>query len=114
MIKTEELNLFAGNSTATNKSLVGVVKHILFEAQDTFYKVLVVKALEHDFEWAKSQITVVGNFSDIKEGGRYRFLGRLVAHPTYGEQFRVDNYQLEVATTAEGLIAYFASENFPG
>lgn len=114
MIKTEELNLFAGNSAATNKSLVGVVKHILFEAQDTFYKVLVVKVLEHDFEWAKNQITVVGNFSDIKEGGRYRFFGRLVAHPTYGEQFRVDNYQLEVATTTEGLIAYFASENFPG
>ena len=85
MIKTE-LQLFTDKDENT---LVGVVNHIVFEAQDTFYKVIVVKIIEADFAWSKSQITVVGNFSEIREGERYRFIGNLVAHKTYGQQFRV-------------------------
>lgn len=110
MIETE-LQLFTDKDENT---LVGVVNHIVFEAQDTFYKVIVVKIIEADFTWSKSQITVVGNFSEIKEGERYRFIGNLVAHKTYGQQFRVEHYQVDIVTTEDGLITYFASENFPG
>ncbi|MCP0886470.1 ATP-dependent RecD-like DNA helicase [Ligilactobacillus sp. WILCCON 0076] len=109
-----ELNLFEPRTNNENSYIVGQVTQVIFDSQDDFYKVMIVKIKETNLEWSKKQLTVVGNFADIKEGGLYRFRGHLVKHPTYGEQFHVDTYQAEVATTKEGLISYLSGSDFSG
>ncbi len=57
---------------------------------------------------------VTGSFGDVKEDETYHFVGKLVTHPKYGQQFAADNYQVEKPSGKAGLIGYLSSEKFPG
>lgn len=93
--------------------VIGHVKSIFFQSPDNFYKVLLVKIEENNFNWRDKTITVVGNFANIEEENKYKFTGHLVTHPRYGEQLSAQNYEVELPNTAEGLIGYFSSDKFP-
>ena len=42
------------------------------------------------------------------------FMEKLVDHPKYGRQLKVERYEQEKPTTANGIVAYLSSEKFPG
>ena len=112
---TDQMSLFTVPEVGDEQPTVsGQVKNILFAAQDSFYKVLIIEVANLNFDYDDNEITVTGNFGDIQLGGSYEFKGRLTEHARYGMQFAAQNYQRQAASTSSGLVAYLSSEQFAG
>ncbi|WP_270332548.1 ATP-dependent RecD-like DNA helicase [Ligilactobacillus acidipiscis] len=110
----QNIELFGTPQLQDEAFVVGQVAQVFFQSSANFYKVLLVKIKDKNFDWSESTITVTGNFADIKEETPYRFSGRLVKHPKYGQQFQADNYQTEIPSSKEGIVTYLSSSQFPG
>lgn len=110
----QNIELFGTPQLRDEAFVVGQVAQVFFQSSANFYKVLLVKIKDKNFDWSESTITVTGNFADIKEETPYRFSGRLVKHPKYGQQFQADNYQTEMPSSKEGIVTYLSSSQFPG
>lgn len=113
-VAQENIELFGTPQLRDEAYVVGQVTQVFFQSSANFYKVLLVKIKEKNFDWSENTITVTGNFADIKEETPYRFTGRLVKHPKYGQQFQAENYQTEVPNSKEGIVTYLSSSQFPG
>lgn len=112
MAAARQTDLFAN---ATGPSfLVGSVVSTIFASPDSFYKVLLVAIDDKNFDWSKSEITVVGNFGELNDDATYRFEGKLTEHSRYGWQFASTTYHLNRPTSKDGIIAYLAGKDFPG
>lgn len=94
--------------------VVGKVAAIFFQNPSNFYKVMLIKVADTNTSFEESEIVVTGSFGQIQEEESYRFVGKLVDHAKYGQQFQVDNYQQEKPTSGSGLIAYLSGSKFPG
>ena len=94
--------------------IVGEVLTTFFENAQNFYKVLLVRVIESNCVSVDDEIVVTGIFDQIHSDISYRFNGKIVSHPKYGEQFQADNYQQTQPTGKRGLIQYFSSAHFPG
>lgn len=110
----QNIELFGTPQLRDEAFVVGQVAQVFFQSSANFYKVLLVKIKDKNFDWSESTITVTGNFADIKEETPYRFSGKLVKHPKYGQQFQADNYQTEIPSSKEGIVTYLSSSQFPG
>ncbi|MBO0432358.1 ATP-dependent RecD-like DNA helicase [Enterococcus sp. DIV0660C] len=93
---------------------VGTVAAIFFQNPSNFYKVLLVHVNETSADYREKEIVVTGSFGEIQENETYRFYGELVDHPKYGRQLKVERYEQEKPTTANGIVSYLSSEKFPG
>lgn len=93
---------------------VGTVAAIFFQNPSNFYKVLLVRVTETTADYREKEIVVTGSFGDVQENELYRFYGELVDHPKYGRQLKVERYEQEKPTTANGIVGYLSSEKFPG
>lgn len=111
-IVDNSISLFDGPNEPS--FLIGKVLTTFFASADNFYKVLLVQPMENNFDWSQDEIVVTGNFGEISEESAYRFEGKLVDHPKYGQQFQSDNYHNAQPTTKEGLINYLSGEQFTG
>lgn len=107
-----ELDLF---KTPTEPSFfVGQVQSEIFSSPDSFFKVLVVSVEEANFDWPEGEITVTGSFGDLSDDQTYRFEGKLVEHPRYGQQFQASSYHVNQPTSRNGLVEFLAGKQFPG
>ncbi|WP_242362439.1 ATP-dependent RecD-like DNA helicase [Limosilactobacillus antri] len=107
-----ELDLF---KTPTEPSFfVGQVQSEIFSSPDSFFKVLVVSVEEANFDWPEGEITVTGSFGDLSDDQTYRFEGKLVEHPRYGQQFQTSSYHVNQPTSRTGLVEFLAGKQFPG
>ncbi|GAJ25336.1 RecD-like DNA helicase YrrC [Liquorilactobacillus sucicola DSM 21376 = JCM 15457] len=113
MPENRSLNLFDAENKES-EYIIGKVAAIFFESNETFYKVVQVKVSETSLEWNNDEIVITGNFADLIEGNDYRFEGRIVEHPKYGQQFQASNYRNETPTTRAGVIAYLSGSSFQG
>jgi exodeoxyribonuclease V alpha subunit len=88
------------------ETLSGTVEHIVYRSEETGYTVL---------EFASEGVlyTAVGEMSDINEGEDATLHGRFVTHPTFGEQFRVEAYEVQLPETATAIRRYLASGVLP-
>ena len=69
-----QTSLFDGpNPTDEQPTVSGQVKNILFAAQDSFYKVMIVEVADLNFDYDDTEITVTGSFGDIQIGASYEF-----------------------------------------
>lgn len=93
---------------------VGTVAAIFYQNLSNFYKVLLVRVTETTADYREKEIVVTGSFGDVQENELYRFYGELVDHPKYGRQLKVERYEQEKPTTANGIVGYLSSEKFPG
>ncbi len=80
----------------------GCVEKIVFRNEDNGYTVL---TLVEDGE----EITCVGTFQYIGEGESVEAEGDYIAHPTYGEQFRVNRYEIKAPEDTVAIERYLAS-----
>lgn len=94
--------------------VIGRVKSVFFQSNDSFYKVILVSVKRVNFDWKEHTITVTGEFPNLQEENKYRFIGHLVDHPRYGKQFKASTYEIDLPSTKEGLVNYFSSDKFPG
>lgn len=110
-----QTSLFDGPAASDETPTVtGQVKNILFAAQDSFYKVMIIEVADQNFDYDDTELTVTGSFGDIQIGASYEFKGRLTTHARYGVQFAAQNYQRQAASTTSGLVAYLSGDQFPG
>ncbi|KRO18357.1 SF1B family DNA helicase RecD2 [Lacticaseibacillus saniviri] len=101
-------------ATLEQDTVTGRIKSIFFQNPTNFYKILLVEITATTITWPEAEIVVTGSFGDIKEDGVYTFVGHVINHPKYGNQFQADNYSVEKPTTKQGLVQYLSSDKFPG
>lgn len=106
------INLF--DDPVESSFLVGKVITVFFASSDNFYKVLLVSVEETNLEWTEPEIVVTGNFGDVDDESLYRFEGKLVDHPKYGQQFQSTGYHKAQPTTRQGLVNYLSGDQFKG
>ncbi|MGY3725338.1 ATP-dependent DNA helicase, RecD/TraA family [Granulicatella balaenopterae] len=94
--------------------ITGAVMTFFYENPSNYYKVMLIKIDETNTEFENDEIVVTGVFGQIHQDVPYRFKGRLVSHPKYGQQFSVTSYSQDQPTGELGLVRYLSSEKFPG
>lgn len=85
----------------------GYVDHIIYRNSDNGYTVLVLNVEGED-------LTCVGSLSYIGEGERMEAEGQFTAHPTYGEQFKIDTYVIKPPEDEESVERYLGSGAIKG
>ena len=108
----EEIDLF---KTPTEPSFfIGQVQSEIFTSPDSFFKVLIVSVEEANFNWHEPEITVTGSFGDLSDDQTYRFEGKIVEHPRYGQQFQATSYHANRPTSKDGLVDFLSGKQFTG
>lgn len=108
----EEIDLF---KTPTEPSFfIGQVQSEIFTSPDSFFKVLIVSVEEANFDWHEPEITVTGSFGDLSDDQTYRFEGKIVEHPRYGQQFQATSYHVNRPTSKDGLVNFLSGKQFTG
>ena len=108
----EEIDLF---KTPTEPSFfIGQVQSEIFTSPDSFFKVLIVSVEEANFDWHEPEITVTGSFGDLSDDQTYRFEGKIVEHPRYGQQYQATSYHVNRPTSKDGLVDFLSGKQFTG
>ncbi|MBV8774339.1 MAG: ATP-dependent RecD-like DNA helicase [Deltaproteobacteria bacterium] len=96
-------------TTAAQQSqqIEGTLEQILFVNETTGY---LVGLLEIADQGERRRITVVGTLGGIEVGGALRLNGHFEQHSKYGEQFRVEDFELLRPAGVTALERYLASE----
>lgn len=94
--------------------ILGVVEAVFYENASNYYKVMAVEIKETSLDYKEDEITVTGNFGDIQSDTLYRFEGKKVNHPKYGEQFQAETYSREMPSSNQAIIHYLSGPQFPG
>lgn len=80
----------------------GITQDIIFHNKDNGYSVFVLKT-------EQEEITCVGTVVDIHEGENLKIVGSWIAHPTYGEQFKIELYEKTMPKSEQAIEKYLAS-----
>ena len=108
----DEISLF--DAPHEPSFFIGQVQSDIFDSPDSFYKVLIVSVEDSNFDWSENEITVTGSFGELRDDQTYRFEGKLVDHPKYGQQFQASSYHVNQPSSRSGLISFLSGKQFPG
>lgn len=84
------------------ETLTGFVEHIVYRNADNGYTVLNLAADE-------DEITCVGIFHTISEGECVELQGEYTQHPSYGEQFKMESYEIKAPADRVSMERYLGS-----
>ena len=70
------------------ETITGFVEHIVYRNEENGYTVLNLASNEED------EVTCVGVFQMISEGESLELTGEYTVHPSYGPQFKVQQYSI--------------------
>lgn len=85
----------------------GYIDHIIYRNTDNGYTVLNLISDEEE-------ITCVGTFRTIDKGENIEAEGSYTSHPVYGEQFKVENYQITAPDDTLSMERYLGSGAIKG
>ncbi len=94
------------STTRQLQKLEGVVEHTIYENAETGYAVFEVDVGGQD-------VVVAGNVGGIDNGMHVTVYGRMVNHPSYGEQFRAESCEASLPQDESGLLSYLSSGVLP-
>ena len=89
------------------ETIKGYIEHIIYRNTDNGYTVLNLVSEE-------KEITCVGMFRTIDQGVTIEAEGRYTAHPVYGEQFKIERYQVSAPEDALSMERYLGSGAIKG
>lgn len=101
-------------SAAQLHFVVGSVQTLYFQSHSSLYKVALVRIEDTNTDYDEEEIVVTGTFGQLHEDTMYRFVGQIVHHVKYGQQFAATTYSQEQPTSERALVAYLASSKFSG
>ena len=84
------------------QSVTGIVKRITYRNESNSYTVAQVDA-------GGETVTVVGIFPFLSEGDAAEFFGSFTVHPSYGSQFKADQFERKTPRDTAGILKYLAS-----
>ena len=86
-----------------NKTVVtGMVEKITYRNEGNYYTVAEVNA-------GGEEITVVGTLPFLSEGDAADFYGAFTVHPSYGPQFKVEQFERKTPQNAAAILKYLSS-----
>ena len=89
------------------ETIKGYIEHIIYRNTDNGYTVLNLVSEE-------KEITCVGMFRTIDQGETIEAEGNYTAHPVYGEQFKIEHYQVSTPEDALSMERYLGSGAIKG
>lgn len=92
----------------------GEIVFTIYENSRDPFTIAKIKIHDTNEDYEEKEIVGKGNFFDLPKGIVYEFYGKLTKHPKFGVQYDIDSYQTFVPETREAIIAYLASDLFPG
>ncbi len=97
--------------------IMGTFRQKIFSS-DNGYVIGLVKIKDTDLDAMKDYvnkvITITGYFHELNENENYYFKGEETVHPKYGFQFNVSSYERVKPEDRDGVVAFLASDLFPG
>ncbi len=90
------------------ESIEGTLAQVLFVNDDSGYMVARLERLDRDN--LRQPLSIVGELAGVEIGVTLRLHGRFENHPRYGQQFRVDNFEILQQAGVAALERYMASE----
>lgn len=87
--------------------ICGYVDHIIYQNPGNGYTVMTVTD-------EKSEVTVTGMFRGIEAGERVRIEGSYQEHPSYGEQLRMESYEVLPPDDCKSIERYLGSGAIKG
>ncbi|HEX9017222.1 MAG TPA: ATP-dependent RecD-like DNA helicase [Chloroflexota bacterium] len=84
--------------------LEGVVERITYSNDENGYTIARLQTVE-----GRDLVTIVGNLPSLSVGESLKLQGRWTSHPKFGRQFQVEQYQVVLPATAEGIRRYLGS-----
>lgn len=84
------------------EKIKGFIEHIIYRNQDNGYTVLNLLS-------DGKEITCVGFFKTMDQGETIEAEGSYATHPIYGEQFKIEQYEIVPPEDAEGIERYLGS-----
>ena len=101
-----------------NKYILGSIRKIIFESNNSPYKVGLFKVKDTNDEdmmiYKDKVISFTGSFVEINDDVDYILYGKMVNHPKYGTQYNVISYEISVPSDTDSLILYLSSGLFKG
>ena len=98
--------------------ILGSIRKIIFESNNSSYKVGLFKVKETNDPDAQIYINKIigftGNFNEIDENVDYILYGKMYDHPKYGIQFNAESYEISIPSDTDSLILYLSSGMFKG
>lgn len=85
------------------ETIKGYVEHIVFRNAENGYTVLSMTAGENE------EVTAVGMLPEIGEGELISAQGVRSVHPTYGDQFRINSFEILPPENAAAMERYLGS-----
>ena len=89
------------------ETIKGYIEHIIYRNTDNGYTVLNLVSEE-------KEVTCVGMFRTIDQGETIEAEGNYTAHPVYGEQFKIERYQVSTPEDALSMERYLGSGAIKG
>ena len=89
------------------ESVKGIIEHIIFRNEENGYTVLSLRS-------KGKELTLVGFFQSVNEGESIEAFGRFTAHVSYGEQFKVESYEIREPEGREAVERYLGSGAIKG
>lgn len=96
----------AGAAAQELLKLEGVIEHVIYENAETGYAVFEVDA-------GGTDVVVAGNVGSVDNGMSVTAYGRMVNHPSYGEQFRAETCEASLPQDTAALLSYLSSGVLP-
>lgn len=84
--------------------LKGTLERITFRNEENHYTIARIKIRE-----AKDAVVAVGPMPGVSEGETLKLTGQWVAHPKYGDQFKVEQFEVTLPATVAGIRRYLGS-----
>lgn len=100
------------------KYIVGNIKNIIYESNNSPYKVGVFKVKETNIDalnnYINKTICFTGNFNEVNNDIDYILYGETVNHHKYGLQFSVSSFEIKEPSDIDSMIIYLSSGMFKG
>ena len=89
------------------ETIKGFIEHIIYRNADNGYTVL-------NLVNSEDEITCVGFFKTMDQGETIEAEGNYIAHPVYGQQFKIERYQIVPPEDAASIERYLGSGAIKG
>ncbi len=90
------------------ETITGFVEHIVYRNEENGYTVLNLASNEED------EVTCVGVFQMISKGESLELTGEYTVHPSYGPQFKVQQYSIKAPEDIASIERYLGSGAIKG
>ncbi|KYG31891.1 ATP-dependent RecD-like DNA helicase [Alkalihalobacillus trypoxylicola] len=92
----------------------GEVVHIVFQNEENYYTVALIRIKATNEDFNEKKITIVGVLPQLEPGETYFFYGQMSNHQRFGWQYQIESYKRALPQTKNGIIQYLSSDRFPG